>query len=277
VAQEQHNIDCIYDFIYLDTKRLTSFLAQLDDDGVLMSIKRTRHIEEEQKNLGSVGVNVATRATTEDNATIGKQSERHYDSSTVALYSVIDRLDELGFIKKGISATAMGQLLLCSGTITFQDIRMMRDLWDPIMKMFINQQANQAGNKTNKSLLQNKTKEAEYIKSILSALPHALLMTLFSEGRSLWSSLEEEHLKINSDDITLKHGANFAGTWHVLGILDAKPDYEMESSTVPHKTGNELFDGMTEILSVIRTTLGRPANAYGITPVAIFRTVSAAQ
>lgn len=271
MAQEQHNIDCIYDFIYLDSSRLTSFLAQLDDNGVLISIKKTNHIKEEQKSLGSIGL-TATRAATEDNTTMGKQSERHYDSGAVALYSVIDRLDELGFIKKNISATAMGQLLLCSGTIKFHDIRMMRDLWDPIMKMSINQQANQAGGKANKSLLQHKTKEAELLKSILSALPHALLMTLFSEGQSLWASLEEEHLKINSDDITLKHGANFAGKWHVLAILDAKPDDNSITSPV---TGNELFDGMTEMLTVIRTVLGRPANAYGITPIAIFRAVSA--
>lgn len=273
MAQEQPNIDCIYDFIYLDSKRLTSFLAQLDDDGVLLSIKKTKHIEEEQKNLGSVGI-TATRVTTEDNATIGKQSERHYDSSIAALYAVIDRLDESGFIKKSIGATAMGQLLLCSGTITFHDIRMMRDLWDPIMKHVINQQASQAVSRQQKALLQNKTKEAEHLKSILSALPHALLMTLFSEGESLWSSLEEEHLKINSDDITLKHGANFAGRWHVLGILDAKPD---DAPAIRPTTGNELFDGMAEMLSVIRATLGRPANAYGITPIAIFRTVSAVQ
>ncbi|MGZ8907883.1 MAG: DUF6414 family protein [Methylobacter sp.] len=273
MAQEQPSIDSIYDFIYLDTKRLTSFLAQLDDDGVLLSIKKTKHIEEEQKNLGSLGL-TGTRATTEDNTTLSKQSEKHYDSSIVAMYDVINRLDELGFIKKSISATAMGQLLLCSGTITFHDIRMMRDLWDPIMKHVINQQVSQAVSKHDKALLQNRTKEAEHLKSILTALPHALLMTLFSEGESLWSSLEEEHLKMNSDDITLKHGANFAGQWHVLGILDAKPD---AGSTVPRKTGNELFDGMAEMLSIIRTTLGRPANAYGITPVAIFRTVSATQ
>jgi len=271
VAQEQPNIDCIYDFIYLDTKRLTSFLAQLDDDGVLLSIKRTRHIEEEQKNLGSIGL-TGTRATTENNETIGKQSERNYDSSTAALYSVINRLDELDFIKKSISATALGQLLLCSGTITFLDIRMMRDLWDPLMKHNINQLSNQAVSKQDRTSIQNKTKELESIKSILTALPHALLMTLFSEGESLWSSLEEEHLKINSDDITLKHGANFAGKWHVLGILDAKPD---DGFTVLPTTGNELFDGMAEMLTMIRTTLGRPAKAYGITPVAIFRTVSA--
>lgn len=273
MAQEQPSIDSIYDFIYLDTKRLTSFLAQLDDDGVLMSIKRTRHIEEEQKNLGSLGL-TGTRATTEDNTTQGKQSEKHYDSSIVAMYDVINRLDELGFIKKSISATAMGQLLLCSGTITFHDIRMMRDLWDPMMKMFFNQQATQAVSRQDRDLLRNKTKEFESIKSILTALPHALLMTLFSEGESLWSSLEEEHLKINSDDITLKHGANFAGQWHVLGLLDAKPD---DGFTVPRTTGNEIFDGMAEMLSMIRAMLGRPANAYGITPVAIFRTVSATQ
>jgi hypothetical protein len=61
----------------------------------------------------------------------------------------------------------MGQLLLCSGTITFQDIRMMRNLWDPVMKLVISQEAGQGGNKQNKALLNNKTKEAEMMKSII--------------------------------------------------------------------------------------------------------------
>jgi len=144
----------------------------------------------------------------------------------------------------------------------------------PVMKLVIHQETNQSGNKSNKALLQNKTKEADMIKSIISALPHALLMTLFSDGKSLWSSLEEEHLKINSDDITLKHGATFAGHWYVLVVLDAKPDDEMEQSAFALTTGNGLFEGMVGMLSAIRTFLGRPADAYGITPVAIFRTVS---
>lgn len=113
------------------------------------------------------------------------------------------------------------------------------------------------------------------MRDILSALPHALLMTLCSENELLWSSLEEDHLKINSDDITLKHGANFAGTWHVLSILDAKPDYQIEqSATISTTSNNELFSGMTDMLTGIRQLLGRPENAYGITPLAIFRTVS---
>lgn len=139
MEQEQPNIDCIFDFIYLDTKRLTSYLAQLDDDGVLLSIKKTKHLKDEQKTLGSVGLNNATKASTEINEEIGKQQERHYDSSSTALYSVMDRLDELGFIKKSVSDTAIGQLLLCSGSITFQDIRMMRNLWDPIMRLIVDQ------------------------------------------------------------------------------------------------------------------------------------------
>jgi hypothetical protein len=268
VAQEQQSIDCIYDFIYLDTKRLTSYLAQLDDDGVLLSIKKTRHLTEEQKNLGSVGLNVATRTTSEFNEAHSKQAERHYDSSSTALYSVIDRLDELGFIKRQVEQTAIGQLLLCSGPISFLDIRMMRGLWDPIMKLLLNQ--GPSNSKQNKARI----KEVESFKTIVTALPHALLMTLVSGNHSLWSTLDEEHLKINSDDITLKHGANFAGEWHVLGILDAKPDSEIEQSAFSPFVGNDLFTGMIEMQSLIRAFLGRPTNAYGITPVAIFRTVS---
>jgi len=271
VEQEQLDIDCIYDFIYLDSKRLTSYLAQLNDDGVLLSIKKTKHISEDQKNIGSAGLNNATKVATEHNETISKNAERHYDSSSTALYSVIDKLDELGFVQREIENTAIGQMLLCSGSISFQDIRMMRDLWEPIMKLSLSQGSSQ----NKKGSQRNKQKqEADILKTLLSALPHALLMTLFSQNESLWSSLDEEHLTMNSDDITLKHGSNFAGKWYVLGILDAKPDNKMESLPVSRVVNNELFDGMVEMASAIRKFLGRPMESYGITPVAIFRTVS---
>lgn len=265
--QDLPNIDCIYDFIYLDSKRLTSFLAQLDDDGVLLSIKNTSGSTRENKNIGSAGLTMAMRAAKENTESVEHQSERHYDSSTAVLYSAIDRLDELGFIKRRADETAMGQLLLCSGMLTFQDIRMMRDLWEPIVKLLIN------GHQGNGKQKQDFIKEMDIMKSIILGLPHALLMTLNSEGSLLWSSLEEEHLKINSDDITLKHGANFAGRWHVLGILDAKPDEQSEHQILP--VSSPFFHGMTTILENIRETLGRPSSHYGITPIAIFRTVSA--
>lgn len=265
---EQPDIDCIYDFVYLDIPRLTSYLAQLDDDGILLSIKKTRQLTEEQKSLNSVGYN-ATKTASENNELLGKQAERHYDSTSTALYSVIDRLDELGFIKRNIHESNFGQLLLCSGTITFQDIRMMRNLWDPIMKLAFSQQ-NQGKNSASKSI---KAKEIDLFKTLVMAMPHALLMTLRTEGESLWSSLEESHLKINSDDITLKHGSSFSGHWHVLGILDAKPDHE-NSQAMQSTSNNEIIDGMMEVANAIRLFVGRPSNAYGITPIAIFRTVS---
>lgn len=268
MAQELQNIDCIYDFIYLDSKRLTSFLAQLGDEGVLLSIKNTSRTEHEKKNMGSAGLTMAMRAAKENTESISNQSEHHYDSSTSALYSVMDRLDELGFIKRNINDTAIGQLLLCSGTITFQDIRMMRNLWDPMMKLVV------SGEQGNHKQKQEKLKEMEAHKSILEALPHALLMTFMSENECLWSSLEEEHLKINSDDITLKHGANFAGQWRMLGILDAKPKDKSENTALP-AIGNQFLDGLVQILDGVREMFGRPSTYYGITPIAIFRTVTA--
>ncbi len=226
MAQASQNVDCIYDFIYLDSKRLTSFLAQLDDDGVLLSIKNTNKAEDEKKSLLSAGVNMGTRASKESNE------------------------------------------IMCSGTITFQDIRMMRNLWEPMMKFAA------MGEQGNHKQKQDKLKEMEAHKSILEALPHALLMTFMSDNECLWSSLDEEHLKINSDDITLKHGASFAGKWTVLGILDAKPNDKSEN-TAPPSIGNPFFDGLVQILDSIREMIGRPSTYYGITPIAIFRTVTA--
>lgn len=91
MEQEQQSIASLYDFIYLDTARLTSYLSQLDDDGVLLSIRRKDEVAEEQNELNSVGYN-STKSAQENNRSRSKDSEKHYDSKSTALYSVIDRL-----------------------------------------------------------------------------------------------------------------------------------------------------------------------------------------
>lgn len=267
MAQEQPSTVSLYDFLYLDSGRLSSYLAQLDENGILKTIDRSQSADESESEQNSVGYSSTHKAQV-DGRSHSKSANRHYDASSTALYSVMDLLDKHGLIQKNISETNIGQIVLCAGQITFQDIRMMRDLWEPIMNMHFQNQPGKG--KPNSQERANR----DNLKALLKALPHSLLLMLTTlEDDSFWASLDEENLLINENDITLKHGASFAGQWHCLGILDAKPDSENDSPFPSSAAHNDFFVGMAEMAGHIRTFLGRPTFSYGITPIAIFREI----
>ena len=68
-------------------------------------------------------------------------------------------------------------------------------------------------------------------------------------------------------DLNFKHGEFLAGNWYVLGVLDALPFDDFTFETDP----NEFRDGIVNMVKMIKTIVGRPSTAYGITPIAIFR------
>jgi len=61
-------------------------------------------------------------------------------------------------------------------------------------------------------------------------------------------------------------------TRSVVGIIDAKPDNQAELNHASFH--NDLFNSTIEVLDSIRSFIGSPSIAYGITPIAIFRTVN---
>ena len=59
------------------------------------------------------------------------------------------------------------------------------------------------------------------------------------------------------------------GQWTVVGLLDAKPDEENPIS----ETNTDLEKGLLTAMLQMRLYLGRPASAWGITPLLIYREV----
>jgi len=58
----------------------------------------------------------------------------------------------------------------------------------------------------------------------------------------------------------------------VLGILDAKPLIDAETSQLPKGAG-QFETGMTALAMHLREMMGRLAGDYGVTPLAIYRQV----
>lgn len=154
------------------------------------------------------------------------------------------------------------------GTLELLDIRMLKDIW-PLFAEHV-AAANSAGKRQQQ--IAAAKKEAASITGLLTKLPHAIQMSIKGAGyEEVWSTLDPAGLTINSDDFAFKHGAAIAGVWHVIGVLDAVPEPDGE---LPEAFSlNDMKNGMLQMLTMLRTFFGRPATAYGITPIAIFRAV----
>jgi hypothetical protein len=87
--------------------------------------------------------------------------------------------------------------------------------------------------------------------------------------------LDDEGLAAPSSGFMLQHGGQIPGEWHLVGILDAKPDAfeDMPPYAVKLDSTMQLLFG--ELEPSVREMLGRPPRAYGVTPLVVFRSLSA--
>ena len=118
---------------------------------------------------------------------------------------------------------------------------------------------------------------------MLATLPHAVQAAITERGgpqdRVTWCSLRDENLIVPGSDLLLKHGVRIAGEWSMLGILDALPDAAVAGSPELAQMLSAFSLGslgavIGPMAPAIRTMLGRPTDAYGMTPLLIFREVS---
>jgi hypothetical protein len=131
-----------------------------------------------------------------------------------------------------------------------------------------------AGSKPNKTS-GGMPNEVDFALDMLKVLPHSIQASVGPNWCRAWCTLLAEGLSTSTNDLMLKHGASIPGDWTVLGVLDSLPRVSPENAPAPDFTdmeeiGVKLMD--TFVLST-RNMLGRPAGAYGLTPLLIFREI----
>lgn len=115
---------------------------------------------------------------------------------------------------------------------------------------------------------------------LVHALPTTVQGRFLSGQDQFWGSLIPEGLTSSPGDLMLKHGIQIAGQWSTVGILDATPDTtksEVEQAIDQVKAMAALgavMGGIGLMASHLRPMLGRPTEAYGITPLLVFREVA---
>jgi hypothetical protein len=305
--QDQRAAASVFDFLYHDSRRVGSFLSQLDQNGLLKEVRQSEHAVKGSKRGFSANVGASTPWTGGGNFGVeltpkeggGEALERVYDPFWANARELLDALTVNNMIRRDIDAAPLGSMVLVSGPLNIIDLGMMKDAWkvDEIKRtaqaggtaeQVLAEQRNRDSRRSQYGKNRNKPKdgpptESELTIAFLQLLPHSLTALLHGGDGSMWCSLKEEHLVGAGSDLVLKHGLTVPGEWNMVGLLDAKPDIESLADIVGvddvlDGPGAVLFNSIIGNISrklapIVRLLLGRPANAYGITPLLIFRQV----
>jgi len=266
----------VYDFLYQDVRRVGSLLAQFDPSGHLQSIKHLDGYSESSESgkhlkptLNLAAVKIEGSADDKASESNSHSAERAYDPLWVNAISLLAYLQNAGLMKRHLNDARLGQIVLASGSLQVFDLAILQRLW-PEPKL-LQDVLTQLGVKDS-SARQTPKKRTEILK-LLSVMPHPVQAVLNTGEQTIWAVLNDLGLETPAASIFLKYGTQVEGEWKMLGILDAFPDSETGADPAKDTLGtNNLLDLMTRLNPLARR-LGRPATAYGMTPLLIFRQI----
>lgn len=269
MAQDLQNIASLFDYIYLDRQKLAAYAAQFFDDGVLTTLKTSA------ANSDTNGFNIGAKLYVVEgggnqSSIVSETLERNYDASWSLPLNVLSALQSNNFIHAGFAGAKIGNLVMTSGRAKLLDVGMLKSMW----RVGLN--ATLSGMPTTTSAHKRARTELkdtwEKIGGIIDNVPRSVQLHLSTDECAVWTTLSQDGMIINPDDLALKYGGKIVGDWHIIGIFDARPEQgEAEEQVEQEEMG--LLTGMFGMMDGIRGMVGRPENAYGITPIAIFRKI----
>jgi hypothetical protein len=245
----------LYDFLYIDRKRISSLYAQLFPQGTLTSVKTTaQHSFSDDQTIGSdlKIIKGETKAT----STGAEGIEHTFDASWAIPIEVLSRLNELLLVRSSLSGATLGTIALLNSFLRIIDYTAIKGMWEPIMTMAVGQ---------DKPGLRE-------IVDLLKSIPHTMHAHFLTDNGLLWASLDPESLLLPPADIVLKHGGTVGGSWKTLFILDAYPSLD---STLELRSWNagQATDGVMNAIHELRKQIGRPFGWYGVTPLMVYREI----
>lgn len=282
----QETENSVYDFLYYDQRRIGSFLGQFDPDGILQSRKRIAGVDKSSQSTASydlkAGIPVVAqgRASYEDGVSeqYAKGAEHTYDPLWANALQFLEYLEEKKLLNRDPERAKLGQFVLLSGSLSIQDMQLFKAMIEnPILKRWIGSLlgGDEAPSGPRQAKSHAKTpSESEMVMALMPLLPHLVQATVHAGPLSFWCALDPDRLSLSTGDLQLKHGSRIEGNWSMLGVLDAMPT---GSSPLFQPSEEGLLSGISALSDFLRPLIGRPAGAFGITPLIIFREVLAAE
>jgi len=291
--------DSVFDFLYCDSERIGSFLAQFDDSGLLEKVIQRESATKGAKRgvefslgggamlagtggTGNIGIK---RGPTEEGS---EASERVYNPLWVNARTFLDYLAERDLIAGDVMHAGIGQFVKISGILKVIDLTIIKKIIEnPILAKALAAASDAAVNAHHQGTSRAERRRNEAIthsaplKSPSQAETGMALASLFgmttqaiilNRDVSAWCTLRDQNLIVSAADLLLQHGLLIAGEWTTIGILDAKPGRSVDASTIEGES-TPLVNALTHMIPAVRNLVGRPDAYFGVTPLLILRQI----
>ena len=302
--QNNQSENSVFDFLYHDARRIASFLAQFEAYGTPSGVRASQSATETSQDgsgsqiSGSLAGAITGRKNTNTSvaSVVADGLERTYDPLWRNAILLLDYLTDRQLIRPDIAKAQFGQFVRADGELTFGDLTFLQKAWNDEILSDILRGAEDEESESNRAERRRSSRSKkpskgsdpmlEKMLAYLRIIPHGMQASFATkEGISVWCTLEEQSLVPSGSDIILKHGLSVPGQWTVIGILDAKPsanifnDTDEELKIEPGQIKYGAVGGLAGMAlrpmsNTARTLLGRPPEAFGLTPLMILRQVS---
>ncbi|QVQ38078.1 hypothetical protein KHQ08_08870 [Pseudochrobactrum algeriensis] len=299
--QDDRTPDSVFDFLYYDARRVGSFLSQFDDNGHMNGLTKSESIQQSTSDTataegeGSIPLIAKTKGSyvgnvSSSNSEAGTWS---YDPFWVNALSFLDFLEQRGNLCRDLQQARMGSLALIPGRLFVRDLRLIQKIFglQSLRSQFQPQEpkSNRKARRSHGVQSDESDASSPLGLELLGLLPHAIQAEVQSFDGTVWCSLNEADLVVDSSDLFLKHGVHVPGEWNILGIIDAIPsrnndpvsamgDYHSAQSGLKGNFGSleslvaNGFGGLIDgVVPMARMLLGRRDHQFGVTPLLIFR------
>lgn len=288
--------DSVFDFLYHDGRRVASFLSQFDDNGLLTGLTQSEAVAIKAKRSKRIGFggnsplgggNIDFELGPAEGGSEGM--ERVYDPFWANAREFLDVLETRKLLSREIAEATLGQFVLVSGYLNIKDLGMLKEAWKaPSIQKKIKQGMGSGKKLANmtaaqKAAAREEQENADLFLDMLQIMPHSVHASLITSDLEqpalVWCAINQDYLIMPPSDIALTYGQMMSGEWCIVGVLSARPEFQ-----TPDLTGeiDQSSFGLTDsiigqvsgaLAPIVRFALGRPAAAYAITPLLIFREV----
>jgi hypothetical protein len=242
----------VYDFLYTNTPKITSFYAQIFE-GLLTKNSRMTSTESQEAKAKGVGYS-KTYGESRSFSAVREQMVEEVDPREIV---IIDTLATLSRSAKEISEARNGELVTIRGDMFLMD-KALFDLMMPNIGDFMMMDAPKNRHKEIKKMAALMRKLFESIRF------DPIVFTSMAKGVAV-GNIREEFLSESITSFQLKHGKDGVSDVTILGI---KEEGSMEIST----PDEGLINGAMDLSDVIKNLI-IPEEAVLFTPLAIYREI----
>lgn len=270
MGQGRGRDDSVYDFLYVDQRRIGLLLSQFGQDGVLTELVREAASGSESRGGIDIKIIKVDAKDKEDS-----KLSRRFDPQWLIPLLFLDQTKER--LRRDIEKAAIGALVLVEGDLWLTETSSLQAMYE---KGALRSVAVKRARESAKAAgVQFDQTAFDLEVDLIARSPPQVQFHLHMAKGSVWSTLRPTGLITPPEEIASKHGVIVEGKWHVLGVKDAEPepgrtlmDNRAEQLAAKYGPRGHLSD-MLHTAEIRRRMFGRPVDAYGVIPLLIFRPV----